>query len=258
MPEIAERIAIGGWPGLQNRGLDPALRALRAYVDEVRRADIDRVDGGDRDPARVGRVMRSLARNTSTYASLSTIAEDTGGDGNPVRRETVADYLTALTRLMIVEDQPAWQPHLRSKAALRSGPKRHFVDPSLAMAALRATPDDLLADLGLFGFLFESLVVRDLRVYAQSLEADVLQYRDSNGLEVDAIVRQPGGPWAAIEVKLGAGQADDAAKTLLRFADRVDTDKAGRPAALVAIVSTGYGYVRDDGVAVVPIGALGP
>lgn len=258
VPEIAERIAIGGWPGIQNRGLAPAIRTLRAYVDEVGRVDIDRVDGGNRDPERVGRVMRSLARNTSTYASLSTIAEDTGGDGDPIRRETVADYLAALTRLMIVEDQPAWQPHLRSKAALRSGPKRHFVDPSLAMAAMRATPDDLLADLGLFGILFESLVVRDLRIYAQASEADVLQYRDSNGLEVDAIVRKPGGPWAAVEIKLGVGQADDAAKTLLRFAERVDTSKVGEPAALVAVVSTGYGYVRDDGVAVVPVGALGP
>ena len=170
----------------------------------------------------------------------------------------MADYLDALTRLMVVEDQPAWRPSLRSKTALRSGPKRHFVDPSLAVAALRATPEDLLADLELLGFLFESLVVRDLRVYAQAAEADVLQYRDSNGLEVDAIVRRPGGPWAAFEIKLGAGRVDEAAKTLLRFVERIDTDKVGRPAAMGVIVGSGYGYTRDDGIAVVPIGALGP
>ena len=258
VPEIANRIAIGGWPGLQHRDAGVALRATRAYVDEIRRLDIDRVDGGRRDPERVGRMLRSLARNIATHASLSTIAHDTGIEGDPIRRETVADYLDALARLMVVEDQPAWRPSLRSKTALRSGPKRHFVDPSLAVAALRATPEDLLADLKLLGFLFESLVVRDLRIYAQAAEADVLQYRDSNGLEVDAIVRRPGGPWAAFEIKLGAGRVDEAAKTLLRFVERIDTDKVGQPAALGVIVGTGYGYTRDDGIAVVPIGALGP
>lgn len=258
VPEIAERISVGGWPGLQHQDARVALRATRAYVDEIRRLDIDRVDGGRRDPERVGRMLRSLARNTATHASLTTIAHDTGIEGEPIRRETVADYLDALTRLMVVEDQPAWLPSLRSKTALRSGPKRHFVDPSLAVAALRATPEDLLADLELLGFLFESLVVRDLRVYAQAAEADVLQYRDSNGLEVDAIVRRPGGPWAAFEIKLGAGRVDEAAKTLLRFVERIDTDKVGQPAALGVIVGTGYGYTRDDGIAVVPVGALGP
>lgn len=258
IPDIATRVAIGGWPGIQGRGQDPALRTVRAYLDEVRRLDVDRVDGGARDPERVGRMLRSLARNVATHASLSTIARDTGDDGEPIRRETVADYLEALTRLMVVEDQPAWRPHLRSKAALRSGPKRHFVDPSLAVAALRATPDDLLIDPELLGFLFESLVVRDLRVYAQAADADVLQYRDSNGLEVDAIVRQPGGFWAAFEVKLGERQIDEAAKTLLRFHERVDTSRTGEPAALGVIVGSGYGYRRPDGVSVIPIAALGP
>jgi hypothetical protein len=258
VPEIAERIAVGGWPGLQQRDPDVALRATRAYVDEIRRLDIDRVDGGRRDPERVGRMLRSLARNTATHAPLSTIARDTEGEGGPIRRETASDYLDALTRLMVVEDQPAWRPHLRSKTALRSGPKRHFIDPSLAVAALRATPADLLADLELLGFLFESLVVRDLRVYAQAADADVLQYRDSNDLEVDAIVRRPGGPWAAFEVKLGANRVDEAAKTLLRFTERVDTDKVGKPATLGVIVATGYGYTREDGIAVIPIATLGP
>jgi predicted AAA+ superfamily ATPase len=159
---------------------------------------------------------------------------------------------------MIVEDEPAWAPHLRSKSLLRSTAKRHFVDPSLAVAALRAAPDRLLADLNLFGFLFESLVVRDLRVYAQASDARVLQYRDNTGLEVDAIVEAADGRWAALEIKLGPGLIDDAAATLRRFADRIDTSKCGRPVVLGVIVGTGYGYVRDDGIAVIPIGALCP
>jgi hypothetical protein len=136
--------------------------------------------------------------------------------------------------------------------------KRHFVDPSLAVAALRATPERLLQDLNLFGFLFESLAIRDLRVYAQSTDAQVLHYHDSDGLEVDAIVQAAGGPWAAFEIKLRPGQVDAAAKSLLKFAKRIDTEKCGQPAALGVIVGTGYGYVRDDGIQVIPIGAMGP
>ena len=168
------------------------------------------------------------------------------------------EYLAALTRLMVVEDQPAWAPQLRSRYTLRGAAKRHFVDPSLAVAALRAAPEALLRDLNLFGLLFESLVVRDLRVYAQRNDADVLQYRDSSGLEVDAIVQAADGRWAAFEVKLGAGQVEEGAATLKRFAQQIDTRKSGPPAALGVIVGTGYGYVRDDSIAVIPIGSLGP
>ena len=256
--DFAERIAIGGWPGMRSLPLAAALRANRDYLEEIRRLDVSRVDGKRRDPGKVGQLLRSLARNSATQASVSTIARDTAGDGEAVSRETVIDHLGALARLMIVEDQPAWTPHLRSRAALRRAPKRHFVDPSLAVAALRASPTDLLADLELLGLLFESLVIRDLRVYAQAAEADVLQYRDSRGLEVDAIVRGQNGSWAAFEVKLGTGQIDEAAKTLQRFAAKIDTARTGTPAALAVIVGTGYGYTRDDGIAVVPIGALGP
>ena len=256
--DLAERIALGGWPGMRSLPLAAALRANRDYLEEIRRLDVSRVDGKRRDPGKVGQLLRSLARNSATQASVSTIARDTAGDGEAVSRETVIDHLGVLARLMIVEDQPAWTPHLRSRAALRRAPKRHFVDPSLAVAALRASPTDLLADLELLGLLFESLVIRDLRIYAQSAEADVLQYRDSRGLEVDAIVRGQNGSWAAFEVKLGTGQIDEAAKTLQRFAAKIDTARTGTPAALAVIVGSGYGYTRDDGIAVVPIGALGP
>ena len=159
---------------------------------------------------------------------------------------------------MIVEDQPDWAPHLRSRSILRRAPKRHFVDPSLAVASLGVTPDRLLKDLNLLDFLFESLVVRELRVHAQAADARVLQYRDNRGLAVDVIVEAFDGRWAALEIKLGPGQIDAGAATLLKFAQRVDTEKCGAPVLLAVVVSTGYGYVRDDGVAVIPVGALGP
>ena len=159
---------------------------------------------------------------------------------------------------MVVENQPAWSPHLRSRRRLRQAPKRHFVDPSLAVGALRATPERLLEDLSLFGLLFESLVVRDLRVYAQAADAGVLQYRDSKGLEVDAIVEGLDGRWAAFEVKLDSSRIDQAAESLLRFARNVDATRIDRPAALGVIVSGGYGFVLENGVQVIPIDALGP
>jgi predicted AAA+ superfamily ATPase len=256
--ELTRRAAVGGWPAFQELDVDDALRAVRGYLDEIRRVDVSRVDGSRRDPEKVARLMRSLARNVSTHAAVSTLAADTAGEEGALKRETVSHYLGVLTRLKIVEEQPAWAPHMRSKYVLRRGPKRHFVDPSLAVAALRASPDGLLRDLELFGLVFESLVVRDLRVYAQAAEAEVLQYRDSDGLEVDAIVQAVDGRWAAFEIKLGHGHVDEAAANLVKFARRVDTSKRGEPAALAVLTGTGYGYVRDDGVMVIPIGALGP
>ncbi len=256
--DLGEVIAVGGWPAAQDLDTDQALEAARSYLDEIRRVDVSRLDGTRRDPEKVGRLLRSLARSVATYASVTTLAADTGGAEGPLKRDTVSDYLEALTRLRIVEDQPAWAPHLRSRYVLRSAPKRHFVCPSLAVAALRASPETLLRDLNLFGFLFESLAVRDLRVHSQSAQASVLQYRDSDGLEVDAIVQGVDGAWGAFEIKLGPSQIDAGAANLLKFARRVDLSKCGEPGVLAVITGTGYGYVRNDGVAVVPIGALGP
>ena len=232
---------------------------IRGYIDEIRRTDIRRVDGVRRDPERVLRLMQSLARNVSTYVADTTLAADTAGTGGqPLDRDTVADYLNALKRLFVVEDQPAWTPHLRSRYQLRSSPKRHFVDPSLAVAALRITGERALRDIKLFGFLFESLVVRDLRVYAQAVDAEVRQYRDSRDLEVDAVVQAADGRWAAFEVKLGSGRVDEAADTLETFAKQMDPGSTGEPATLGVIVSEGYAHMRDDGVAVIPIATLGP
>lgn len=258
VPDLAEEIARGGWPGFRTLPLDPALERVRDYLDEICRTDVSRVDDSRRDPERVRRLLASLARNVATHTSLRTIAADTGGADGPLKEETAATYVSALERLFIVEDQPAWEPHLRSKYVLRKAAKRHFVDPSLAVAALEADPPALLRDLNFLGFLFESLVVRDLRVYAQSLGGRVKQYRDSSGLEVDAII-EAGDSWAAFEVKLGGSDPiDEAAASLTRFARQVDTDRVGEPATLAVITASGYGYVREDGVQVVPVGALGP
>jgi predicted AAA+ superfamily ATPase len=258
LADLVEEVALGGWPGLRGRSVPNGLIAVRDYLDEIARVDVGRVDATHRDPNRVARLLQSLARNVATHAAATTLAKDTGGTEGPLKDDTVREYLGALERLMVVEDQPAWAPHLRSKYRLRTAPKRHFVDPSLAVAALRATPDQLLRDLNLFGFLFESLVVRDLRVYAQAVDAQVSQYRDSGNLEIDAIVQTGDSRWIALEVKLGQGQVDHAAANLTRFAERIDIAKCGRPALLGVIVATGYGYRREDGVAVIPIGALGP
>ena len=258
IPEIATRVAVGGWPSLRTLGVPQALQVVRDYLGEIRRVDISRVDGIRRDPDRVGRLMVSLARNVATTVTIRALADDAGGSDGSLKEDTVRAYLAALERLMIVEEQPAWAPHLRSRSILRTAAKRHFVDPSLAVAAVRATPDRLLHELKWLGFLFESMVTRDLRVYAQANDAVVRHYRDNTGLEVDAIVESASGPWAAFGVKLGQQQVDSAAEKLLAFANRVDTARCGAPAALAVVVGTGYGYVRPDGVAVIPIGALGP
>lgn len=255
--DIVERIAVGGWPAHQVLDVRQALQRARDYMEEITRVDINRLDGGRRDPIKVARVTQSLARNVATPVATRSLATDAGGSDGALEDETVRGYLDALERLMIVEDQPAWAPHLRSRSILRSTAKRHFVDPSLAVAALRATPERLLKDMNLLGLLFESMVVRDLRVYAQANDAKVLHYRDNTGLEVDAIIETADGRWAALEIKLGTGQVDDAASNLLKFADRVDTRKCGEPALLGVIIGAGYGYRREDGVAVVPVGALG-
>ncbi len=257
--DLAEEITRGGWPGFRSRSLKAAMEAIRDYLGEIARTDISQVDEVRRDPRRVERLIRSLARNVATTASVSALARDSAaGSEEPLKDQTVAEYLSSLERLFVVENQPPWEAHLRSRSRLRQAPKRHFVDPSLAVAALGADPSGLLRDLNLLGFLFESLAIRDLRVYAQTIRGEVKHYRDSSGLEVDAIVESAEG-WAAIEIKLGGPAAiDEAAASLLKFADKVDTAKSGEPRFLAVVVGTGYGYVRADGVQAVPLAHLGP
>ena len=257
--DLVDLVCRGGWPGMIGAGMNDARRFARDYVEEIRRADIRRVDGVRRDPVLVRRVLQSLARNVATEAAVSVIAADAGGSAGPAHPETIQSYLNALERVFVIEDQPAWSAHLRSRSRLRRSPKRHFVDPSLAVAALRSGPERLRADLRSFGLLFESLVVRDLRVHAQVHDAEVYHYRDNTGLEVDAIVETAAGAWMGVEIKLGGeGPVEEGVRNLLKLRDRVDPDRTGPPAALAVITGVGHGYTRPDGVVLAPITALGP
>jgi predicted AAA+ superfamily ATPase len=256
--ELAKEISMGGWPIHLNQGLSESMDVVRGYLDEIQRTDIERVDNTQRDPRKVGALLKSLARNVTTTATATTLASDTAQADEQIHKQTAREYLDVLSRLMIVEDQPAWAPHLRSKVRLRKSSKRHFVDPSLAVAALGASPEKLLNDLNYMGLLFESMVIRDLRVYAQPLDANVYHYQDETGLEVDAIVETRDGRWGAFEIKLGPGRVDEGAESLLKFANKIDTEKCGEPEILGVITGKGYGTVRDDNIAVIPIGSLGP
>lgn len=250
----------GGWPAHTKLALPAALKAVQDYVRDIYRADIHTVDGVRRDPVRVQAVIESLARHVATEVTHATIAADVVIPAGVPDMDTVASYVNALERLMIVEPQPPWAVHLRSRSRVRNGRKFHFVDPSLAIAALGASPESLLSDLNTTGLLFESMVVRDLRVYSQSMGGDVRHYRDNTGLEIDAVVTTADGRWCACEVKLSSAPhiVDAAAAQLLKFAQRVDTTRCGEPAALLVITAGGYGYRRPDGVTIVPIGTLGP
>ncbi len=259
LQDLTDVLCRGGWPASIDTDTSAALQYGRDYLDEIHRADVDNSGGLNRDPVGMRRLLRSLARNTATEASSATLAADAGGE-RPLHRDTVYSYINVLERVFVVEDQPAWSARLRSRSRLRKAAKRHFVDPSLAIAALRAGPQRLERDLQLLGLLFESLVVRDLRVYADALDAEVYHYRDSTGLEVDAVVESAAGEWLAAEVKLGGDKAiEAAAHNLLKLRDRVDTDIAGRPSSLLVVTAFGdYAYTRPDGVVVAPICSLGP
>lgn len=258
LPELAKQIALGGWPALLESNENEGLGFAGDYLEEIRRVDVSAVSGTHRDPVKVGRLLQSIGRNVASSPSIATLARDGGGADGSLRHETVSEYLDALRRLMIVEEQPAWGVHLRTTHRLRKAAKIHFVDPSLAVAAMNTGPERLVKDFNLLGLLFESLAIRDLRVYSQDANAEVLHYRDSDGLEVDAIVEARDGRWAAFEIKLGSNRIDEAAASLHKFAKRIDTDTCGPPAVLGVIVGSGYGYRREDGVQVIPIGALGP
>lgn len=259
IPRIAELVTIGGWPDLLDAEPVDAQRLLRSYVGEVARVEVQRLDGIRRDPRAVTRLIRSLARSVGNPMAIRALARDMNGTDGEADRDTVRIYLDALARLHMTEDLPAWSPTLQSNVRLRTSEVRYFVDPSLAVAALRADAARLQHDWRWFGFLFENLVIRDLRVYAQSFDAQVFAFRDETGLEADAIVEFPDGRWGAFEVKLGSSaQIEDAAKSLIRVRERVNTSIAGEPAVLGVITPTGYGYTRPDGVSLIPIGALAP
>ncbi|MDR1069747.1 MAG: DUF4143 domain-containing protein [Gracilibacteraceae bacterium] len=252
--DLAEKITLGGWPGLIGASAADGLRFAGDYVSLIAEVDLSKVSGKRRDPYKVTRLIQSLARNISTEAALTVLAKDTGGSDG-LDDETVAEYLSALERLMAVENLPAWNTHIRSADMLRKSPKRHFADPSMAVGALGLSVDKL-TDLNYFGLLFESLVIRDLKIYAAASGGKVFHYRDSRGLEIDAVMEYADGTWGAFEIKLGIGAADAAAKNLLKFADKIDTEKAKAPAALAVITANGFAHRRPDGVNVAPLSVL--
>ena len=257
LEDIASIIVRGGWPASISIKSDAKYRIAKEYVKSLIHEEVRSVDGVERNTEKMQNVLRSLARNISTQVSNSTIEADirkTSDDD--ISRPTLTDYLNTLEKLFVIEDVKATNLILRSKYALRTKPKKFFVDPSIATAILDLKPMDLINDLNTFGFMFESLCIRDLKIYTESLGGDVTFYRDERGFEVDAILRMPSGKWGAIEIKLGAGYIDEAANNLLKFKEHVDIKKCGEPSFLLVLTGTNYSYKRDDGVYVVSIGTL--
>lgn len=254
--KIAFLICRGGWPASVSQENESALKMATNYVESVINMDVQRIDGVEKNPERVRMLLRSLARNISTMASGQTIMSDMESNDIGISEKTLSSYLNALRRIFVIEDTPVWMPSLRSKTAIRTSPKRNFVDPSIATAVMRTNPSGLLNDFETFGFMFESLCTRDMRIYAQANDGAVFHYRDKNDLESDMIISLRDGRWAPIEVKLGNKQIDEAAKNLLSLQSKINTEKMGKPSFLMVVTGGEFAYTRDDGVLVVPIGCL--
>ncbi len=257
--KLAFLVCRGGWPRAVDMKEEIALDQAIDYYDAVVHFDINRVDNVNKNPEKVRRFMRSYARNQGSQIPNTVIAEDIKAcDGISISEETVATYINALSKIFVIEDMPAWNPNLRSKTAIRSSDTRYYIDPSIAVAALGAGPNDLLNDLRTFGFLFETLCIRDLRVFADALNGRVYHYRDKDGQECDAVIHLRNGKYGLIEIKLGGEKLiEDGAKSLKAMRDKIDTDKMSSPSFLMVLVGIGnYAYCRSDGVFVVPIGCL--
>ena len=249
--DLANIIVRGGWPASIGIKSEAKYRFAKEYVKSLVREEVKK------NPQKMLNVLRSLARNTSSPVTISTIKEDVKNNfDDDISRPTLIDYLNTLEQLYIIEDVNVTNLNFRSKYALRTKPKKYFVDPSIATAILEMKPNDLIQDLNTFGFLFETLCMRDLKIYTQSYGGNITFYRDEKDNEVDAIFRTSSGKWGAIEIKLGAGYIDEAANNLLKFKERVDIKKCGEPAFLAVITGSNYSYKREDGVYVVSIGTL--
>lgn len=256
---LAFLVCRGGWPQAVDMRDEIALDQAMDYYDAVVRSDINRADNVQKNPERVRRLMRSYARNQGGQVPNTLIAQDiAANDETPMSEETVASYLSALRKIFVVEDMPAWNPNLRSKTAIRFSDTRYYIDPSIAAAALGIGPNDLVNDLKTFGFLFETLCVRDLRVFADALNGEVYHYRDKDGQECDAVVHLRNGEYGLIEIKLGGDKLiEEGAESLKAMRAKIDTDKMKAPSFLMVLTGTGdYAYRRQDGVLVVPIGCL--
>ena len=256
---LAFLICRGGWPHAVGMKEKPALLQAEDYYEEVIKSDINRADGVSKNPERVKRLMRSFARNQGTQISNTMLRDDIiSNDTESLSEDTIASYINALKNIFVVEDMPAWNPNLRSKTSIRTSDTRYYVDPSIAVAALGIGPKDLTNDLNTMGLLFETLCVRDLRVYAESIGGNVLHYRDKSGLECDTVIHLKNGRYGLAEIKLGGQKfIEDAAENLKSLSNKIDTSKMPAPSFLMIVIGIGeFAYKREDGIFIVPIGCL--
>ena len=261
LDELAFLVCRGGWPkATLKENPKAALMQAKQYYKTVVGLDISRVDGVERNEELAKRLMRSYARNQGSQATLGTLLADLkNNEADTLTEYTIYSYINALKKIFVIEDSLAWNPNLRSKAAIRTSDTRYFTDPSIATAALGIGPKDLINDLNTFGLMFETLAVRDLRVYADAIDGTVYHYRDKSNLECDAVVHLENGSYGLVEIKLGGAQlVREGAATLLELAGKLDTTKMKKPSFLMVLTGIGeYAYKRpDDGVLVVPIGCL--
>ncbi|MEZ7874646.1 MAG: DUF4143 domain-containing protein [Bacteroidales bacterium] len=259
LEDIARLMCRGGWPGACIINSDKALKIADEYITAVTNIDISRVDNVKRSPEFTKRLMRSYARHQSTQASIATIYADiVSHDNESLSEETITSYINALKQLYVIEDVQAWNPNLRSKTAIRTSDTRYYTDPSLATASLGVGSKDLINDLKTMGLIFETLVIRDLRVYAEANDGQLYHYRDKSGLECDAVIYLKNGTYGLIEIKLGGEESiKEGSETLKRLSEKIDTDRMNAPSFLAVVTGVGnYAYRREDGIFVVPIGCL--
>ncbi len=257
--DIAYLICRGGWPFACELKGEEALAQAFDYVDAVIKKDVARVDGVNRNATTTRLIMRSYARNQGSQATIGTIVADMmTNDENEITSKTAGNYLDSLRKIFVIEDSEAWNPNLRSKTAIRTANTRYFIDPSIGTAVLGLGPKDLIADLNTMGLFFETLCVRDLRVFADALDGQIYHFRDKNGLECDAVMHLRNGKYGLIEVKLGGDKLiEEGAKNLLTLAEKINTEKMSSPSFLMVLTATGnFAYRRKDGVCIVPIGCL--
>lgn len=257
LEQLANVVVRGGWPAALDIEGDNKYKIDSEYVKSLLHEDVKLIDGVERNPSKMSAVLRSLARNISTPVSKATLNGDVKNNfEEEISRPTLSDYINTLEKLFVIENINATNLNFRSKSSIRTRAKKEFVDPSIATAILELRPKDLMKDLNLFGFLFECLCIRDLKVYTQGINGEISFYRDENNFEVDAILRTQSGKWGAIEIKLGAGYIEEAAQNLLKFKQKVDTNKCGEPEFLMVLTGSSYSYKREDGIYVVSIGTL--
>jgi len=257
LEQIAFVMTRGGWPSaVSEKNEKVALAIATDYLDAITNEDISKADGVEKNPDRVKALIRSLSRNVSSEAKSITILNDLKSNDEILSHVTIDQYITALKKIFVIEDLPAWNAKLRSRTALRTTAKRHFTDPSIATASLRATKERLFSDFKTFGFLFESLCIRDLRIYSDSIDGNVYHYRDKNGLEIDAVIQLGDGRWGAVEIKMGAGQIEEAFENLSKLKESIDTEKMNEPSFMMVLTGTDSAFQAENGIWVVPLGCL--